>query len=478
MIPLTPDEVLPVLDARISRDGSGGQTLPPLGVAIDSRTIQDGECFIAIQGPRFDGHDFIADALEKGARWIIHRRGWSPAGVGQKGARALFLEVQSTDLALQQLGAYVRRKWGGRLVAITGSMGKTTTRVFSASLLSSKYRVLESRGNLNNEFGVPLSLLRLKPEHELAVLELGMNRAGEIGRLAALCRPDVAVITNVAPVHLEFFEDLQGIAAAKGEILDHLAPEGVFVFNADDPLVCKLAARAPGRTVSFGTSGTADIRVSELHVESLHSMRFTLALESRPAAVEVAFSGRHFLYNLAAAATVASVCQLSPSQIEAGLQQLRVGQMRGQVLKVPVPGEPDVTIWDDSYNSNPEAVRSVLETTASVRGYRRKILVLGEMRELGAESAELHRQIGLDVAATSPDLLVAVGAEARPLVEGAREGGMGPHQIRYYENSDQAGEALAEEVSGGDLVVCKGSRGVRIERVVQRLIHQTGACGA
>ncbi len=474
MMPLSPLEAVRVLDAQPRPvEPSGSAARPPRGVSIDSRTLEAGQCFCAIRGPRFDGHDFIEAALDRGARWIIHQRQWTPEKLGAKAAQAFFLGVRDTDRALGQLGAHVRRKWGGPLVAITGSMGKTTTRRFAAVLLSQKYSVLESSGNLNNQYGVPLSLLRLEPQHQIAVLELGMSHPGEIGQLAALCRPEVGVITNVAPVHLEFFPDLAAIAAAKGEILEHLPDRAWLIFNADDPRVAELAARHAGRKLSFSLKQPADIWVRDIQIETVHCMRFTLGLPGRRLDSQLPFAGRHYLYDLAAAAAVAVACDLAGHQLEAAISQLEVEPLRGRIHQITPPGGGTATLWDDSYNSNPEAVRSVLETFAELRGYARKILILGEMRELGEASPELHRQVGALAAQSDADLLITVGAQAAQIGAGASESGLENDRIRHFPDSREAARQLAGLVRPGDLVLCKGSRGIRLERVVQRLTQGT-----
>lgn len=470
MIPLPVSEVLAALGARISR-GTPNQekSANPRGVSIDSRTLQPGECFCAIRGPRFDGHDFIPEAVSRGAAWVIHSSRWSPGGLGAEADSVLFLEVPRTKEALGRLGACIRRRWGGPLVAVTGSMGKTTTRGFAARLLERKFHVLESKGNLNNEFGVPLSLARLETDHEVAVLELGMNRPGEIERLSAICTPDIAVLTNVAPVHLEFFEDLEDIAAAKGEILRRLSPRGTLVFNADDSLVAGLAGQWRYGKISFAVAGPGDVSVTGVRIASLQLMQFHIRLPDGELRTQVRFAGRHYLYNLAAAAAVSWRMGLTPSEIEAGMGDLQPGPMRGRVIEATAPDGGAVTLWDDSYNSNPNAASAVLEVLAQVSQYGRKIAVLGEMLELGAASPELHRRVGREAARSGVDLLVAVGEQTRDLVAGAREEGMKADQIEYFDYAEQAGEALAGLVREGDLVLCKGSRGVQLDRVIHRL---------
>ncbi|MFQ5737990.1 MAG: UDP-N-acetylmuramoyl-tripeptide--D-alanyl-D-alanine ligase [Acidobacteriota bacterium] len=468
MIEATLLEVATVLGAKMpgrgDRDSLAGTQFPP--VSIDSRTLTGGQCFVAIKGPRFDGHEFIREALGKQARVVIHSRrleSWAQQ------AQCCFLRVRDTVAALQTLGHYVRRKWGRQLIAITGSMGKTTTRHFTSSLLEGRFRVLQSPGNLNNEFGVPLSLLGLEDSHQLAVLELGMNQPGEIRLLSRICGPDLGVVTNVAPVHLEFFPGLDAIAAAKAEILESLPGGGRLVFNADDGRVVQIARRFPGTKISFGFDDDSDIVLGNFRVQSLQKMEFELGTRGRLRRYQVPFAGRHFLYSIAAAAATAVALGLSWEEVGRGLRRLRPLAMRGRVLVTGPVGGGGVTLLDESYNSNPESVRAVLETVQALEGFRRKILALGEMLELGEASPQLHRQVGRQVARMGVDLLVTVGARALSIQEGAGEAGLPARRMRHFEDSKAAAAFLAAQLEGGDFVLSKGSRATGMDRIVRQL---------
>ncbi len=473
MIPISLSEVSETLRARW--DGAPQRLsidLPP--VSIDSRTILPGECFIAIDGERFDGHQFVPEALRKGASVILHSR---PLQIPDRGETA-FLQVEDTTEALKELGSLVRRRWGGRLAAVTGSMGKTTTRRFAALFLGERFEVLQSPGNLNNQYGVPLTLLQLEGRHERAILELGMNRPGEIRELSRISRPDCAAITNVAPVHLEFFDSLDQIAAAKAEILEGL--DGTLVYNADDRRVTAAAASFQGTKISFGLDQAADSRVLDFRFEGLDAMRYRLAL-TPPAGVGgrgsaetfdcfAPFAGRHFLYNIAAAAAIALAEGLLPAEIAAGTDKLEASAMRGRLLRLEPPQQEGVvTILDDSYNSNPAALHSILETVGQVSGYRRRILALGEMLELGSASAQLHRDVGREAAKIGPDFLATVGAEALAIREGALASGHPRDKSIHFPTVDGAVEHLARELRGGDLLVVKGSRGANMDRLIERI---------
>ena len=450
--------------------GRPGPSLPSLQlpcppISIDTRTMRCGQWYVAIVGDRFDGHDFVPDALQKGASVIIHSR---PIEAGSRWQDRLFVQVEDTRRALRCLARLAREQWGNPVVAVTGSMGKTTTRQFASTLLAQQFSVFQSPGNWNNEIGVPLSLMQLTEEHDLALLELAMNHAGEIGLLAATCSPDTALVTNVAEVHLEFFSNLDEIAEAKGELLAHLRPPGTLVFNLDDPKVANLAKRHDGRCVSFGFSPGADVGVADCRIESLSSMQLRLELQGDPVRSRVPFAGRHFAYNVAAAAALSLTHGLSVEQIRQGLKFLKAFPMRGAILRLDNGGER-VTVWDDSYNSNPRAAEAVLETIRDVTGFRRKILVLGEMLELGPESPNLHRQVGRVSASTRPDLVVAVGEGAQGLVEGAVKAGLKADRICHFTGACAAADFLTGQVRGGDLVLVKGSRGVRMDRIVGKL---------
>ena len=452
----------------------GRQANRPLPrVVIDSRQVKPGDCFFAIQGDRLDGHDFLEAAMERGAAvGVCSRTPDLDAGAFED---RIFLRVADTTAALQELAAELRSRWGRSLVGVTGSMGKTTTRTFTARLLESGHQVLQSPANFNNAFGVPLSLLLLEERHDLAVLELGMNHAGEIRRLARICRPDLAVITNVAPVHLEFFSSVDEIARAKGEILEDMPAAGVFVFNADDHRVADLASAFHGRRVSFSLEREADVQVADVRVVDSKSTRFILRADWGESSCRVAFVGRHHLYNLAAAVAAARTLGLSREQIEGAIPSLSPLPMRGKVRGLEMSGSRRIRILDDSYNSNPQAVRMVLETVGQSAGAGRRILALGEMLELGPESAAWHRRVGRMAARIEPHLLAAVGAGARPVLEGAHEAGLADGRTLYFGTSEEAAEYLSGFICSGDFLLIKGSRGVGMERIAALLEKGKGS---
>ena len=462
------------MGARIVGRDLGRHANRPLPrVVIDSRQVSPGDCFFAIRGERLDGHDFVQAALENGALAVVCSR---TAELETSAFEdRIFLRVADTTQALQDLAAALRRKWGRRLVGVTGSMGKTTTRTFTARLLESAHQVLQSPANFNNAFGVPLSLLRLEEQHDLAVLELAMNHAGEIRRLAQICRPDLAVITNVAPVHLEFFSSVDEIARAKGEILENLPPAGIFVYNADDHRVAALASTFPGRKVSFSLEREADVQVTEVRAVDSNNTSFRLRTGWGESTCQVAFVGRHHLYNLSAAVAASRALGLNREQIEGAIPSLSTLPMRGKVRALELHDSRRIRVMDDSYNSNPEALRMVLQSVGQSAGGGRRILALGEMLELGPESASWHRRAGRMAARIEPHLLAVVGAGARPVLEGAREAGLEDARTLYFGNSEEAADYLSGIIRSGDFLLIKGSRGVGMDRIAQLLEKGKGA---
>jgi len=460
LLQLTFEEVIQATGAILS-SGSPGSAhfFPP--VSIDTRTIQENEVFFAIEGEHLDGHNFIEDALSKGASAVVAS---SLTSLPEPWKDRPLLVVKNTTAALQNLAHYARRSWDGPLLAVTGSMGKTTTRVFSASLLSQRFNVLQSPANYNNEFGVPLSLLKVQDNHEMAVLELGMNRPGEIRHLAKICRPNAAVITNVAPVHLEFFESVDEIAKAKAEVLETLNEDGVFFANTDDPRVYEMARGCKAETVSFGFNESADFKVTYFAFQSPSEMDFEIRTPDQYFRGSVPFVGKHLLYNIAAAVAVATRNGLSWKEIDAGLNLLHTLPKRGQLLHFG-----NITVWDESYNSNPVAAGYLLDAILEMKGFERVFLTLGDMLELGKDSSSLHYELGQRVSQLSPTFLLTVGDDSKRIQAGAIESGTPTSSCIHFQTADQAAEFLQKNLRSGDLLVLKGSRGVQLERVVETL---------
>lgn len=426
-------------------------------VSIDSRTIQPGQAFFALQGERFDGHAYLEDAQSRGAELLVVSQ--DPERLG-----AVYLKVSDVTKALQNFGKHVRVRWGRPLIAITGSMGKTTTRHFIASILETQFGVYQSPGNFNNHIGLPFSLLQLEERHEFAVIELGMNHAGEIDLLSRLCLPTIAVLTNVAPVHIEFFESLDKIAEAKGEILHSLDPKGLLVFNQDDPRLVQLARGYPGNKISYGFHEEADVRITGYRFDAIQGMDLTIQSERAVYSGRVRFTGKHLLYNLAAAVATADYCGVSRLAVENAFEHLSLPEMRGQVYEMN-----GITLWDDSYNSNPDASKALIETIKELQTFKRRFLVLGDMLELGSHSARLHFDLGRCIPEDRIDFVITVGEASRRILEGAVASGFPASRASHFELATDASAFLAETAQPGDLIVVKGSRGMKMERIIQRL---------
>lgn len=410
------------------------------GYSIDSRTLQPGDLFFAIQGELRDGHDFVGDALGRGASAAVVRESHTGGGP--------VVRVPDTSAALARLAARVRRRWGRPVVAVTGSAGKTTTKDAAASLLEGFFRVAKSEGNLNNQYGLPLSLLRVPARADLAVVEIGINRPGEMRPLARIAQPDVAVVTNVGTAHVGNFGSADGIAAEKGRLVEELPEDGTAVLNADDARVAGFRRRTHAQVLTYGTGPDAQLRAEGIEDRGPEGVRFRLG----GCTFASPLAGRHNVYNILAAVGVASALGIAVRRLRAAVAALRPVPMRGAVRKVG-----GVTLIDDCYNASPPAMRAMLGVLARADASRR-IAVLGEMRELGARSGELHRQVGRAVRSAAVDYLVAVGGRAADIAEAARV------PSEFHESPLEAGAALASLLRPGDVVLFKASRAVGLER--------------
>ena len=443
----------------VGSTGECDQEAVAMGYSIDSRTLAPGDLFIAIAGERFDGHEYVQAALEKGAVGAI-----VAAGKDVGGDPLRLLRVEDTVKALQLLGAAARRLWGKPLLAVTGSAGKTTTKEILAHILATRFRVMKSSGNLNNHIGLPLQLLKLEAEHDLAVVEMGMNHAGEIRALGALAHHDLAVVTTVAPVHLEFFGSLAEIARAKYEIIETLHSGGVAVLNADDEYVCQFGRDFKGKVVTFGIKRAADVSARNIKLNGAEGSTFDLVAGSVEEPVTFPLVGEHNIYNALAAAAAAIERGLTPSQAAVALSSIAPPDKRGQVLQIG-----GATIINDCYNSNPRALAAMVDTLASMKAQRR-ILVVGEMLELGPTAEALHRESGKHAAEKKIDLVIGVRGMARAVAEAACGAGT---QAQFVETPEQAGEWLAQNLRPGDAVLLKASRGVKLERALE-ILQESG----
>jgi UDP-N-acetylmuramoyl-tripeptide--D-alanyl-D-alanine ligase len=432
-------------------------------IVTDSRTLASGDFFVALRGPRFDGHAFVGEVLERGAAGALVEEKASVEADLQ--VRRAMIEVGDTLKGLQDLAHAVRTAVTTRVIAITGSAGKTTTKETIAALLGGRFRVVKNKGNLNNHIGLPLSLMQLRARPDVAVMELGMNHAGEISTLVAIAEPEVRVWTNVGDAHLGFFASVDAIADAKAEILERASRDTTLVCNADDPLIMARAARFAGRTVTFGTSDAAMVRAQDVEDRGLRGMRARVVTEAGERRVDTPLLGRGNLSNVLAGIAVGLHFGVPLDEIVATTATLQPASRRGAVRRLRA-----ITLVDDSYNSSPSALRRALDVIAHDTEASRKVAVLGEMLELGDHAVRLHQECGRAAAGSGLSLLFAIGgAPARALADAAIAAGMSSGDVRHFDTSGQAADVVAASVHAGDVVLVKGSRGIRTDIVADRL---------
>jgi UDP-N-acetylmuramoyl-tripeptide--D-alanyl-D-alanine ligase len=419
------------------------------GWSIDSRTVASGDLFFALRGPNHDANAYVEEVLAKGA----------VAAVANEPKRGTVLVVPDTLIALQSTAVWAREQWGREVIGVTGSAGKTSTKDVIAAMLGAKMPVGKTIGNLNNHVGVPLSILRLPSHSRVAVLEMGMNHGGEIRDLCAIARPKIGVVTNVGHAHMEAFDSIKGVAAAKRELIESLPTDGVAVLNADDPLVSTFRAVHRGRTISFGIDSDADIRAARVLVTD-HGVSFTVG----GVKFESSLVGRHNILNILAGLTVASLYGIRPGDLVEVVRNLAAPPMRGQRLE-----HAGTVILNDCYNSNPDAARSMIDVLRDTPA-RRRIAVLGEMLELGRWSESLHRDVGRYAATSGIDVVIGIRGEACHLVDAARVAGLAVNAAFFFSDATSAGEHLRAMARPGDLILFKGSRGTHVEQALERFI--------
>ena len=458
---LAPEEMRRELgEMLIEATAPSAETLPALlsRAVTDSRDVQPGDLFIALRGERQDGHDFIVEAVARGATAVMVERPVSGA------ANATVFQVDDCLAALQRLAARrraIRLRPTARVIGVTGSVGKTTCKETIAAVLSRRYVTLKNRGNLNTEIGLPLTLLELTERHEKVVLEMGMFAPGDIALLCEIARPHVGVITNISAVHLERLGSLEAIAGAKAELLQALppSPEGVAVLNGDDPLVTELASRTKAKIIFYGTGNHCDVRGSELTGHGLEGISFRITNKDSSVHVATPLAGRHNLYNCLAAAAVGLAEGLSLDEVAEGLRGIEPDS-RLRTVQTAI----GATIIDDSYNASPASMLAALDLLSEMKG--RRFALLGDMLELGAAEEWGHREVGRRAAAVV-DVLFTIGDKARLIAESAKAAGL--RDVRINEGKDEVTEALAQELKSGDYLLVKASRSLALETVVQAL---------
>jgi UDP-N-acetylmuramoyl-tripeptide--D-alanyl-D-alanine ligase len=434
---------------------AGDLGIPVTGVSIDSRSLAVGEAFFAIHGHRLDGHVFLGDAAARGAACLVVH-----ALPDEVPANVPLVLVEDTTRALGKLAAWHRSRFVIPVVAVTGSNGKTTTKELAAGVLSTRWEVLRPERSFNNQWGLPLTLLKLSPEHQAVVLEIGSNARGEVAALAALAAPTVGIVTTVAAVHTEYLGSLDGVREEKAGLVRALVADGV----------AGMARETRARVVTYGHGGTARVRAVGHVVEDETGLSFTLEADGERQPVTLALAGRHNASNALAAAAAGVALGLPLADVARGLGGVR-----------PVAGRcvwrraGEVTILDDTYNASPVSVRAALDTVAARRHGRRVIVVLGDMLELGAISDEAHREVGRQVATLPADELIGLGRATQATVEAAREAGL--VQATHLTTFEDTVAHLLKRLASGDLVLVKGSRGMRMERVVDALVARLARSG-
>lgn len=434
------------------------------GVSTDTRTIERGDLFFALKGEHADGHRYLGDAAKAGAAGVVV----SDASAVPVGSSVLAIRVDDTLRALGDLAKYYRARFRVRAVGITGSVGKTTTKEMLASVLGRRWNVLKNEANYNNEIGVPLTLLQLQDDHEAAVIEMAMRGAGEIRRLADIAQPSVGLITNIGITHIQRLGSRDAIADAKLELLDALPSDGLAIVNADDDYFERMKDRFDGRVISFGLSGEADVRASDVVCSGGGRCSFALLAEDESVQVNLPVLGYHNVPNALAAAAAAIGMGLDLHAVQDGLESFTLPGMRMDLINSKV----GCSVLNDAYNASPASMLSALQTLSGLAGYRRKIAVLGDMLELGDCAYQVHKDIGSSLAQSGVDMLVTVGPLASSIAEGALEAGFPSDYVIACADSSEAAGVVAGRVEQGDVVLVKGSRGVRMEKIVRVLVGE------
>ena len=459
---LTIEEVLRATGGKLLQ-GKGNAFFQ--GISTDSRTITEGELFIALKGPCFDGHHYALEALKKKAGGVLVEEDMV-GDIRWNGYRSrAVIAVKDTLTALGAIARDWRRKYGPPVVALTGSNGKTTTKEMIAACLETTFPILKTKGNLNNLIGVPLTLLTLTEKERVVVLEMGMNVPGEIRRLTEIAEPDVGLITNIQKVHLEGMGSLERLKEEKGELFRKMRRDGTILVNQDDPRVVDLARDYPGQKITFGIETPAEVMAKEIQLRGVEGTSFTLILEEEAMEVHLQLLGRHFVPNALSAIAVGCLFGVELKQAKEAIEHFQSFPMRMEV----VPFKGGKTLINDAYNANPYSMELALETLVEVKGKGRAIAVLGDMLELGNFEKEAHEQLGERVSELSIDFLLALGEDAPLVVESAIRHGFPIERTRIVESHSEAISLLRQMLENGDWILVKGSRRMAMEKIVEGL---------
>lgn len=445
---------------------TGGQLVHPgeqrtyTGVSIDSRTMEAGDLFCCITGDRFDGHDFLNEIIKKGAHGLIVSDTTKLPSFNE-GQGPFVVRVADTLKGLQDLAHHYRKQHTLKVVGITGTNGKSTTKELVASITGTCFETLKSRGNLNNHIGLPLNLLRLETAHEVAVLEMGMSARGEIARLAQIAEPDIGLITNVSEAHMERLPTVRDVQAAKGELFAALNEKDCAIVNADDPLVLELAQSLRARKLTFGLNSEADVRGIDIKPGPALGYVFSLNTPGASHPVRLPFAGRFNILNAVAAAACGVALGIAPEKIVAGLEQ---AELMGQRLQVK--DHNGMTLLDDTYNANPKSMAEALETLASMQIAGRRYFIIGDMFELGPNEVAAHRRLGEQAVQKNIDYLVAVGERVKDTVDAAKNADSTKTKAFLFDTHEEAAAFLKDKAEAGDALLFKGSRGAQMEKTL------------
>lgn len=460
---LTLDDVLKATSGTLKNKGPAVQFK---GVCIDSRIVRPGEVFVAIKGVHFDGNDFVGEAVAKGAPAVVTA---SPAPVSDG---ISIVEVKDTVDALGDIASWWRNQFKAPCVAITGSNGKSTTKEMAASIASCRGAVLKTEGNFNNLIGLPLTVFRWEKKHDVAVLELGMNASGEIRRLTQVARPDVGLITNITAAHLEKLHSVEGVAQAKGELFEAMDSGSTAIINDEDPWVKKMGAKFKGRKISFGMQNTSDVKFLHMDSRGLDDTELKFAVNSREYKIKVPLPGTHNVMNALGAIAIGVALGIEVDEMLDRLVGFHPMAMRFERVQL----SNGVCLVNDSYNANPQSMRAAFRTVGAAKRAGRFIAVLGDMLELGEQSETLHQEVGAAAVESGVQVLFVFGNFAGEFSKGAQGRGMKKKEVREYDDIDALGKAVEKEARAGDVILVKGSRGMRMERIVEHLKHNVG-CG-
>ena len=461
-IPWTVEEIIEATQGELL---CGDLRRPFSGVSIDSRNISADEVFVAISGEVHDGHEFTSTIADQGVRGLIissHKASQLPIAAWETNSIAC-IAVEDTTRALGDMAAFNRLRSSVGVAGITGSNGKTTTRRMATTVIDQQYDTLTAVGNFNNEIGLPLTLLGLSTDHQWAILELGTNNPGEIARLAEICSPDIGVLTNIGPAHLEGLGSIEGVMQEKGDLLKSLGPGGKAILNADDPRVIQLASKTKAEVILYGLSREATIRAEDVK-ETRHKISFTLIFAGESISVHLNTPGRFMVSNALAAAAMGHQIGLSCETVKTGLEAFKPVSGRMNIKQMP----GGIHLIDDTYNANPESMKAAFATLKTMRAGARGVVVIGDMLELGAQAQTLHRKVGAHAARSTISRLYAYGEFAAEVTVGAQDEGMQP-QDTFEGTHDEIVEDLKNWLQPGDWLLVKGSRGMAMEKVVRKL---------